>query len=274
MRLGRAFGKDAEQLREKCSNAILSPAISESEQGYLHDVTCDERACAAFLAFIERGKQAQTRNGSIRGVPGAEFAAIRGPDEAPLTAKRASAEQSNTSVIYGDRLILKCFRRQQPGPNPDWEIGKYLTEKAFDGVPPFAGAIEYVSTDGEAYTLAMLQGLVANQGDSWTLTLEELARYYENCATVPFPEGGSAAPAALMALAEPAPTPRAHNYVGIAIDAPARLGKRTAELHLRLAPPTADPEFAPEPLTAGDVQGLLTGLRLETGLLFHLLNAR
>ena len=99
-------------------------------------------------------------------------------------------------MFYGDRLILKLFRRQQPGPNPDCEMGRYLTEKVhFDGVPPFAGAIEYVPADGEPSTLAMLQGLVANQGDGWTLTLEELARYYENCATVAFPEGGARRPA-------------------------------------------------------------------------------
>jgi maltose alpha-D-glucosyltransferase/alpha-amylase len=269
--VGRTFGKDAEQLRENWPNAMLAPAISESGPGYLHDATCDENACVAFLSFIERCKEAQARNGSIRGVPGTQFRAMRGPEEVILTAKRGSAEQSNTSVIYGDRLILKLFRRLQPGPNPDCEIGKYLTEMAFDGVPPFAGAIEYIATDGQSYTLAMLQGLVANQGDSWTLALEELARYYENCATVAFPEGGSAATADLMDLAEQAPSQLAQDHVGIAIDAAARLGKRTAELHLMLAATTADPAFAPEPLTAGDVQGLLTGLRLEAARVFDLL---
>ncbi len=44
----------------------------------------------------------------------------------------------------------------------------------------------------------MLQGLVANQGDGWTLTLEELARYYENCATVQFPDDGSPTAVDLM----------------------------------------------------------------------------
>ena len=102
---------------------------------------------------------------------------------------------------------------------------------------------------------------MANQGDGWTLALEELSRYYENCATVAFPEGGSAAPADLMDLAEQEPSQLARDHVGIALDAAARLGKRTAELHLVLASPTEDPAFAPEPLTAGDVQSLLTGLR-------------
>jgi maltose alpha-D-glucosyltransferase / alpha-amylase len=58
--------------------------------------------------------------------------------------RRISAEQSNSSIIYGDSLILKLFRRVQAGPNPDVEIGRYLTEKAhFDRIPAFMGSFEY-----------------------------------------------------------------------------------------------------------------------------------
>ncbi len=85
--LERSFGKDAEQLREKCGNGILSPATSESGPGYLHDATCDENACAALLSFIEHGKEAQARNGSIRGVAGAQFQTVRGPEEVILPCK-------------------------------------------------------------------------------------------------------------------------------------------------------------------------------------------
>ena len=151
--LGLATGKDADMVRETAPITILSPAISHGEPGFLHDAVSDERTCAAFLSFIEHGRQAPSRNGLIRGAPGTEFEAIRGPAEASLAIRRGSAEQSNTSLFYGDRLMLKLFRRQQPGPNPDCEIGKYLTEKAhFDGIPPFAGAIEYVPADGEPAT--------------------------------------------------------------------------------------------------------------------------
>jgi maltose alpha-D-glucosyltransferase/alpha-amylase len=270
--LGLTFGKNADQLRETAPNAILSPAISQNGPGYLHDAIYDERACADFLSFIEHAKEAPSRNGLIRGAPGVKFDAIRGPIETPLAARRSSAEQSNTSLLYGDRFILKLFRRQQRGPNPDCEIGKYLTEKAhFDGIPPFAGIIEYVPADGEGSALALLQGLVGNQGDGWTLALEELARYYENCATVAFPEGGSAAAGDLMDVAEHEPSQLARDHVGIALDSAAKLGRRTAELHLTLASAAADPAFAPEPLAAGDVESLLAGLRTEATRVFDLL---
>ena len=243
------------------------------EPGICTTPLSDDRACAAFLSFIEHAKQAPSRNGLIRGVPGKEFEALRGPAEVSLAVRRGSAEQSNTSLLYDEQLIMKLFRRQQPGPNPDGEIGRYLTEKVdFDGIPSFAGAIEYVQANREPATLAMLQGFVPNQGDGWTLTLQELSQYYEHCATATWPEGGSAAAAAdLMDLAAQEPSQLARDYVGIALDSAAMLGKRTAMMHLALASPTEDPAFAPEAMAATDVQTLLAGLRNEAVRVLDLL---
>ena len=93
----------------------------------------------------------------------------------PLPSRVGSAEQSNTSIISGDDLILKLFRRLQPGENPDVEIGKFLTETAhFDRIPPFLGEISVISAAGEKTTIAMLQGLVANEGDGWAWFLRQL----------------------------------------------------------------------------------------------------
>ncbi len=270
--LALSFGKDADQLHETFPNAIVSSAISSRGSGFLHDASYDDRACAALLSFIEHSKQAPSRNGLIRGVPGAEFAALRGPADVPLAVRRTSAEQSNTSLLYDGQLILKLFRRQQRGLNPDCEIGRYLTEKAhFDGIPPFAGTIEYAPAEGEPATLAMLQGFVANQGDGWTLTLEELSRYYENCASAAWPEGGNAAAAELMDLAAQEPSQLAREHVGIALDSAAMLGKRTAYLHLALASSSEDPSFTPENLAASDVQTLVAGLRKEAVRVLDLL---
>jgi maltose alpha-D-glucosyltransferase/alpha-amylase len=270
--LAVTFGKGADQLRETAPNSILCPAISRDGPGILYDAVLDNSTCAAFLSFIEKAKQAPARNGVIRGVPGKQFEALRGPVDAPLAVRRSGGEQSNSSIFYGDRLILKLFRRQQAGLNPDCEIGRFLTEQAhFDGIPPFAGAIEYVPADGEPSTMAMLQGFVANQGDCWTLTREEVARYYENCASLAFPKGAGDGTVDLMELSTRAPSQLARDHVGIALDSAARLGRRTAQLHLALALPTADAAFSPEPLDAADLQYLLADLRGEATRVFDLL---
>jgi maltose alpha-D-glucosyltransferase/alpha-amylase len=268
--LGLAFDKDAEHVQEAFPGAIIAPAVSRGGSGFLHDAVSDDRTCAAFLAFIERAQQTPSRSGTIRGVPGAAFGTLRGPADTALAVRRGSAEQSNTSLLYDDRFIMKLFRRQQRGPNPDCEIGRLLTEKArFEGIPPFAGSIEYVAADGEQQTLAMLQGFVASQGDGWTLALEELSRYYENCATVEWPEGGAAAD--LMELARQEPSQLARDHVGIALDSAAMLGRRTAQLHVALASFTQDPAFMPEPFAEGDAEKLVTGLREQAARVLELL---
>jgi maltose alpha-D-glucosyltransferase/alpha-amylase len=119
--------------------------------------------------------------------------------------------------------------------------------------------------------LAVLEGFVPNQGDGWTLALEELSRYYENCATVAYPESGGAAAGDVMDLSEQEPSQLARDHVGIALDYAATLGRRTAELHLALASASGDPAFQPETLAAGDVQSLLAGLRKEASAVLDFL---
>lgn len=182
---------------------------------------------------------------------GKALPALRGAADTPLAPVLSSAEQSNTSIVYGGSLTLKLFRRQQPGPQPEIEIGRYLTEAAhFDGVPPFAGSIEYERHGGECWTFGVLDGMVANEGDAWTLTLEELERYYEECAHAPLP----------VSAGGPDTGP-ARDCVGIALQSAARLGERTAALHLSLAAQFEDPAFSPEPLTSADLQTLLGDIR-------------
>jgi maltose alpha-D-glucosyltransferase / alpha-amylase len=92
----------------------------------------------------------------------------------------------------------------------------------------------------------------------------------ENCAPITFPSE-SAGPADLFELSEHDPTPLARDNVGIALDAAASLGRRTAELHLALSQPTDDPAFAPEPLTTDDLQNLAADLRRNATQVFEVL---
>jgi maltose alpha-D-glucosyltransferase/alpha-amylase len=271
--LAMTFGKDGDQLRQSAPHSVVAAFVSRNGPGLLHDGILDDTACAAFLSLIEKAGEARTRHAVIRGVPGRMLPTLRGPTEVSLPLRRGSAEQSNTSLLYGDRLILKLFRRHEQGPNPDCEIGKYLTEDAhFDGVPPYAGAIEYVPAEGAPAILAMMQGLVENEGDGWKLTLEELERYYENCAPLPYPadvEGQETSD--VFVLSGKAPSRPAQDHVGISLNSAARLGTRTAQLHLALASDITDPAFTPEPLTSTHLQALVADLRQKAARVFDLL---
>lgn len=85
-------------------------------------------------------------------------------------------DQTNTSVVLGDRLLLKGYRRIQPGLNPDLELTAFLSEEAaFTGVPRLAGWAEVVTRDGGAATVAMLQAFVGNAEDAYETTADRLA---------------------------------------------------------------------------------------------------
>jgi maltose alpha-D-glucosyltransferase/alpha-amylase len=179
----------------------------------------------------------------------ASSAFARSRDAHRLPASIGSAEQSNTSIIYGRELILKLFRRLQTGENPDVEIGRFLTEVAhFRRIAPFLGEITTTPARGEKTTVGMLQGLVANHGDGWQWFLNQLSGFFESVASLP-PPRELPAPGFIDQRESP---PEALKYSGTALEAAALLGRRTAEMHLALATHTDDPAFTAEPFTAVD----------------------
>jgi maltose alpha-D-glucosyltransferase / alpha-amylase len=271
--LGLLFGKDADRLAEESPNALLAKITSPAGDGVLHEAVFNDSASEALLTLIAEGGQISSREGSIVGVPSGTLPHLQAPSGELAVPRRGSAEQSNTSILFGDRLIMKLFRRQQPGPNPDTEIGRYITESThFTHIAPFGGSIQYSREGQEPATLAMLQGLVSNEGDGWQWTLEELDRYYEASAAQTFAQGGvPQEQLGLLQLSEAQETPFAREHVGPYLDAAALLGRRTAEMHLALASPTHDPAFTPEPLSLLDIDRMREELILHASAAFDTL---
>jgi maltokinase len=80
------------------------------------------------------------------------------------------AEQSNTSVVFGEQTIMKLFRRLNPGVNPDLELHRALRSVGSDEVAALQGAVEG-RLHGEPTTLAMLQDFAGNSADGWAMAL-------------------------------------------------------------------------------------------------------
>ncbi len=136
MLLGITVGEQAEELRRTTPNASIVSVVSQGVPGLVHDAVLSDATCSDLFSLIADDREIRSRHGCVRGVRGTAFAGILGTAETPLAVRRGSAEQSNTSILYGDRFILKLFRHLEPGTNPDAEIEKYLTEKVgFDRIP-------------------------------------------------------------------------------------------------------------------------------------------
>ncbi len=103
------------------------------------------------------------------------FAASRaaGFEAVPPGERRLRVEQSNTSVVLGEHLILKLYRLLEPGDNPDLEMSAFLTDAGFADTPVLAGSITYEGGEAHA-SAAMLQGYVPGTGDAWAAMLAAL----------------------------------------------------------------------------------------------------
>ncbi|WP_184545841.1 maltokinase N-terminal cap-like domain-containing protein [Streptosporangium becharense] len=120
------------------------------------------------------------------------------------------AEQSNTSLVYGDTYICKLFRRLIPGINPELEI---VTALALRGTHHIAQPYGWIETDldGEPTTLAMTQEFLSNASDGWALALASVRDLY--------------------ASFEPSASEAGGDFSGESF----RLGKATAQVHHELA---------------------------------------
>jgi maltose alpha-D-glucosyltransferase/alpha-amylase len=145
---------------------------------------------------------------------------LPGPE---ASVKRLSAEQSNSSLVFGASMIMKLIRRVMHGVNPEVEMIRYLTKHQYAHTPPLLGEVQHLGENGSSYSMYVVQKFIANQGDAWSYTLDALSKprsergYYQNFA--------------------------------------AAIGTRLAELHEILSGPTEDRAFAPLEASPQDVEG-------------------
>jgi maltose alpha-D-glucosyltransferase/alpha-amylase len=256
--LAAAFEADAWPVRMEQPGSILADVVSREGAGILYAAERRSGFARVLLDAVARQRRFAARDGEIVGVGTRAFRGRRSADLATLEASLLSAEQSNTSVRFGDRFILKLFRKIENGPNPDLEIGTFLTERTgFSQIAPVCGWLEYRPRRGSAAALAILLGYVPNRGDAWEHTLDAVGRYLDRLLV--HTAGGqtpSVARAGLLERArEPVP-PLVRELAGSYLDVAALLGRRTAELHLALASESEDAAFAPEPFSRTDQRSL------------------
>jgi maltose alpha-D-glucosyltransferase/alpha-amylase len=230
---------------------------ADGTQAYLIDALFDGAAATSLLDAMRTG----TRS---RGWTGLLSASAR-PGLPTGTPRFPRLEHSAVSVVYGDSLLLKFYRKLGEGLSPELELGRALTERAPDApVAPLWGALELKPKRGEPITLATLHGYVPNQGSAWMFFREELRRFFERALASSLDlKPPPRPPGTLLDLAQGEVPAAAREMLGSSLAAARLLGKRTAEMHLALL--SDEPAFSPDPYTSLDQRSLYQTKRNLTG---------
>ncbi|MGC2201053.1 MAG: maltose alpha-D-glucosyltransferase [Stellaceae bacterium] len=227
------------ELRQGLIPYTLAELRQSRREGALVDALSQDGFSLALMEAIRNEATLPLNGGEIRCTKTPLFNEAELPGR--LVARRLGAEQSNSSVIFDDYGILKIYRRLRPGPHPEIEMSRFLVERAcFANTPPLLAVMEIdLEGDGgrEPHALGVLFGFVRNQGDGWTQALGYLTRYLDD--------------ALVSSGTRPSDLPDPDVFF---LSLARQLGLRTAEMHRALAEHGRDdPDFNPEPISAGDV---------------------
>jgi maltokinase len=172
----------------------------------VRDALADPPQATELLRRIRSGDDIETPDGSFSFYCADPEVGVA--DDAPV--RLMGVEQSNSSLVFDERLVLKVFRKLEPGVNPELEMLRFLTSHGFENIAPLKGWYEY---EGHALssTLGVAQTYLPDAVGGWELALDEI----------------SSAPETFL-------------------DRLGTLGAVTAQLHNVLASDAGDPAFSPE----------------------------
>ena len=188
---------------------------------------------------MAHGSTLRGRSGTFR---------FSGPGLDPLSApgqdsvRAVSSEQSNSSVIFDESVIMKVLRRIEPGPNPELEMARLLTGEGFANIPPQVGEFRYEPDQGnpesDFYDLGIAQHFLTDARDGWEETTNHIDRLLEHAGKLN-----------LDRLQEDV-----EQEASEILDQIDQLGDVTAQLHVMLARDGLDADFAADPVDSSDLK--------------------
>ncbi|MDY7231511.1 phosphotransferase [Hyalangium rubrum] len=196
-------------------------------QDALDDVEC----LRALFQLIREKREVSSASGKVHGEWLSTSDGMVSLPEQPAV-RRLMVEQSNTSVVIGEKAILKIIRKLESGVNPEHEMGRFLaTRTSFRATPTLLGALHLEGAAGA--TLAVVHRFVPNAVDGWKYTLEQF---------------------------------RKSGVESTFLDEMKELGRRLGELHRALSSDSTEPAFTPEPVLQEDLQRWSASIMGELGV--------
>lgn len=249
------------RIEDSCPKAVIARMEIDETEGILYDALYGLPFQEAILRMMASNQDIRFGNTTLffKGLAPLGDAL---DDEENLKPRVLSGEQSNTSLIYGNKYFMKIFRKVDRGINPDLEIIQFLTHHtAFSNVPSYTGSIEW-RKGKETLIIGMMQEMIESNGDGWTNMLDRLNDFNEailvsNISLSEHDKVGT--------LLDPVSYEDTPELIRQLIDTntaeQARiLGVRTGEMHIALSSGRT-PEFTPEPYSLHYQRSLYAGLQ-------------
>ena len=254
--LAVAIGEKASKLLEESPDIVVARLqMRDGTEGILYAAMSDMQVADALLGAVVRRRKLRGTRGVIIGMHTRRLREIVAESRDDLDPAMLKADQSNSSVLFGNTLILKFFRKVEPGINPDREMQEFLTDKAgFSNMSHYLGCLEYRPSDPEQerITLAVLSKFTRAELSGWNYTIDNLSFFFERVLALG-PEDPRLRDLLACATAtvseQQLNSPSLNEVIGPYLENVRLLGQRTAELHLALASHPEIPAFAPEPFT-------------------------
>lgn len=243
-----ATGQEAEKIKET-PQAVLSQINVGQETGLLYDAFYNNELQQAIIDNMAHNHKVPVDDNDIHFTSNKQLRNYL-KEKGKLKSKILSAEQSNTSITYGNTFFLKMYRKVDRTINPDLEITRYLTERAkFKHTPAYIGAIEWTYANKDSIVLGMMQEMVDNNVDGWHFMLDRLNSFNEKMQshanpdfTMPPLQGGLLTPVSFSELENDL-----KELLDVTVAERVRtLGMRTGEMHIALASEKNLKDFKPE----------------------------
>lgn len=231
--------------------------------GYLVDAVYDPVFRDKLIKTLIKKDEIPGVHGALKFNPTKSLKHIVQQSKEPLRSEVLRAEQSNTSIVYDEKIILKLYRKLDEGVNPDLELNRFLSEKCqYPYCPKYFGSIEE-ERDHKPYTIATMQEFISQGKDAWQYTLDSLKLFFEH-TLVSAKELNTyqklldeAQGYDLDKLPKEIKFLIGQSYLEMA----ELLGRRTAEMHIAFASYTDHPNMVPEPFTIFYQKSLYQGIK-------------
>ena len=221
------------------TNTIIAPVQLNGKDGFLVDALHQEDFRKLLFDKIITSKENDISKVNFH-------KGVKLLDKEYISSKFMGVEQSNTSIIYNDNLVLKIFRRIYISMNPDYEISRFLTERMnFKSSPEYKGSISVNFSEGDI-TLGLMQELVPNQGDAWKYMLEEVDRIFSNLSAKKIKIDKLPNIELFQKLRLNEVPPEIIDWAGLSVILRIQtLARRTAEMHIALGSDSHETAFTP-----------------------------